>query len=111
MAGLAIIFKGQYLISYSTSGELHCIIVLKISRYSTLGEVLKFVEAQLDRSRAVRVIYSIADVAKIREYRERLNHAMHQFGVCTASGRLAQLMKADDRNISRLLRISSCMKR
>jgi len=86
------------------SGTFSCVDPLKVVCHSTLGDILIFVEAQVDRSRAVRVIYSIADVAKIREYRERLNHAMHQFGVSIVSSQVAQLTKAD-RNMIRSIHI------
>lgn len=47
----------------------------------TLESIYEFVEEQVRRNKAVRVLYSMADAGKIQEYRERLNAAMSQFEV------------------------------
>ncbi|CAA7263498.1 unnamed protein product [Cyclocybe aegerita] len=48
---------------------------------TTLSSILDFVEGQVDRKRTIRVFYSIADVGKIKEYRERLQAAISKFQV------------------------------
>ncbi|KDR86116.1 hypothetical protein GALMADRAFT_235354 [Galerina marginata CBS 339.88] len=47
----------------------------------TLEDIKVFVEEKVARNRAVRVIYSIADSMKIKEYGERLNAAISKFEV------------------------------
>ncbi|KAJ3507991.1 hypothetical protein NLJ89_g6001 [Agrocybe chaxingu] len=48
---------------------------------TTLSSILDFVEGQIERKRTIRVFYSIADVGKIKEYRERLQSAISKFQV------------------------------
>ena len=55
--------------------------LLTINRNSTLDHICSFVREKLARSKAMRVIYSRADVGKIAEYRENLNYAMQKFEV------------------------------
>ena len=49
--------------------------------YSTLENICSFVNEQLSKSKAMRVIFSRADGVKINEYREHLNYAMQKFEV------------------------------
>ena len=51
------------------------------SIYSTLEMICSFVNQQLTKSKAIRVIFSRADTVKISEYREHLNYAMQKFEV------------------------------
>ncbi|KAJ3512501.1 hypothetical protein NLJ89_g3485 [Agrocybe chaxingu] len=46
---------------------------------TTLHMILGHVEDQVKRSRTMRVIYSVADTVKIKEYRERLQAAISKF--------------------------------
>jgi len=45
----------------------------------TLENICSFVNEQLSKSKAIRVIFSRADGVKINEYREHLNYAMQKF--------------------------------
>jgi len=75
---------------------------------ATLENILVFVEAQIERNRAVRVIWSIADGQKIKEYREKLNQAMNQFGVTSHLGihetlnQIKKMMGEQQENIEEL---------
>jgi hypothetical protein len=48
---------------------------------STLNTIAEFAQAQVERGRFVRVVNSIGDGLKIREFRERLAQAMNRFEV------------------------------
>ena len=50
-------------------------------RSSTLESICSFVNEQLSKNKAIRVIFSRADGVKINEYREHLNYAMQKFEV------------------------------
>lgn len=54
---------------------------LTINRNSILDQICSFVREKLARSKAMRVIYSRADVRKIADYRENLNSALQKFEV------------------------------
>jgi hypothetical protein len=47
----------------------------------TLNQIAEFAQAQVDRARFLRVVNSVADGIKIREYRERLAQATNRFEV------------------------------
>ncbi|KAF9555588.1 hypothetical protein CPC08DRAFT_124297 [Agrocybe pediades] len=47
----------------------------------TLTEILKFVQDQVHKNRAIRLINSKADVGKVKEYRERLQAALEKFQI------------------------------
>ena len=55
--------------------------LLTIDRNSILDRISSFVQENLARNKAMRVIYSRADVGKIAEFRENLNSAMQKFEV------------------------------
>ena len=55
--------------------------LLNIDQNSILDRICSFVREKLGRNKAMRVIYSKADVGKIAEYRENLNSAMQKFEV------------------------------
>lgn len=59
-----------------------CIMVPTDHQYSTLENICSFIQEQLSRNKAIRVIFSRADSVKISEYREHLNYAMQKFEVC-----------------------------
>ncbi|KAF8167127.1 hypothetical protein B0H34DRAFT_680351 [Crassisporium funariophilum] len=66
----------------------------------TLDAISDFVRHQLHRNRAIRVIFSKADVAKTQEYRERLQQAMTKFELqshITINEVLLQVLQAQDR--------------
>jgi hypothetical protein len=63
-------------------------------RYSTLENICSFVNEQLSKKKAIRVIFSRADSAKITEYREHLNYAMQKFEV-RPSVKLSRIFLAD----------------
>jgi len=48
---------------------------------NTLGMIARFAEAQVERKRFIRVMNSVGDGNKIREFRERLAQAMSRFEV------------------------------
>ena len=60
--------------------------LLNIDQNSILDRICSFVREKLGRNKAMRVIYSKADVGKIAEYRENLNSAMQKFEVRHKSG-------------------------
>jgi hypothetical protein len=45
----------------------------------TLENICSFVNEQLSKSKAIRVIFNRAEGVKINEYREHLNYAMQKF--------------------------------
>ena len=47
----------------------------------TLKTIAEFAEAQVDKARFIRVMNSVGDGNKIREFRERLGQAMNRFEV------------------------------
>ncbi|KAF9553379.1 hypothetical protein CPC08DRAFT_713796 [Agrocybe pediades] len=47
----------------------------------TLTEILHFVEQQVHKNRAIRLINSKVDVGKVKEYRERLQAAVEKFQI------------------------------
>ena len=55
--------------------------LLNIDQYRILDSICSFVEKTLAKSKAMRVIYSRADIGKISEYHESLNTAMQKFEV------------------------------
>ena len=69
------------------------IVILTID-YSTLEKICSFVNEQLSKNKAIRVIFSRADTVKISEYREHLNYAMQKFEVCP-SVKLRRIFLAD----------------
>ncbi|CAA7270604.1 unnamed protein product [Cyclocybe aegerita] len=72
---------------------------------TTLHMILGHVEDQIKRSRTMRVIYSVADTVKIKEYRERLQAAVSKFEVSshlTIQDVLFQLLKGQQDITARL---------
>ena len=67
---------------------------LLIIDYSTFENICSFINEQLSRNKAIRVMFSRAECAKINEYRECLNYAMQKFEVCL-SIELSRIFLAD----------------
>ena len=59
----------------------YSLLIFLDKKYRTLESILGFVEEQVGRKKAVRVLYSMADAGKIQEYRERLAAGMNKFEV------------------------------
>jgi hypothetical protein len=62
-----------------------CIMVPTDHQHSILESICVFIQEQLSRNKAIRIIYSRADGVKISEHREHLNYIMQKFEVCHPS--------------------------
>ncbi len=68
-----------FVVRLATLGALKVILILFSS--STLQMIGDFAKTQADRTRFIRVMNTVGDGNKIREFRERLAQAMNRFKV------------------------------